>query len=262
MRTFAVGFFALILVGTAPADELILKDGKTIDWRILKDNGDTIEVQTVDNKTLIIAKKDVKEIRTTVPKTPLTGATFTGDITKASAAPVNVLASVDPKKHGTVGEWRFTSGALVCTGGGGLCDLPYIPAGSYDVEITIERRDGDDECHIGLVAAGKPFSVHIDWGKGSCSGLSAIDGKRVYENETKVDGKQLTNRKPRTFICAVRPDRIVVLVDGKELINWKGDPQKLSLPSRPEKSQNLFFSVHQSAYAVTKFVVTPRKSSE
>lgn len=247
----------LIVPTTLLADEVILRDGRSIEWRMLKDLGESLEVQTTDNRIVTIQKKDVREIRSTAPKSPLTGATFTGDLTKGGA-PVNALALVDPKKNLAGGECRIAGGAVVCAGTG-LLEIPHIPVGVYDVELTIERRDGEDECHIGLVAGGRPFSVQIDWGKGQCSGLSAIDGRRVYENDTRVNGRLLASRKPRTFICAVRTDRVVILCDGKELIHWKGDPKKLSLESRPEKFQNLFFSWNASSFAVSKYVVTPRK---
>jgi hypothetical protein len=241
----------------ARADTLVLKDGTSIEWRVLKDNGDTLEVQTVDNRTVTVAKKDVKEIRISAPKAPLTGATFTGDTTRAGA-PVNVLALVDPRKHTGGGECRAAAGAVVCSGAG-LLELPHVPVGAYDVEVLIERRDGEDECHIGLVAAGRPFSVQVDWGKGQCTGLSGVDGKQVYENETRVNGRQLLPKKARTFVCAVRDDQVVVLADGKEILRWKGDPKRLSLGSRSDKLQNLFFSWNGASFALLKYTVTPRK---
>jgi hypothetical protein len=257
MRTLTV-LSVLLLVGAADADEVVLTSGKTIQYRILKDSGDQIEVQTVDNQTISIPKKDVKEIKLVIPKAPLTGATFTGDGTSAADKPVNLLAMIDPKKHSITGEWRINQAGL--TGGSGLLEAPYIPPTSvYDVEIVVERKTGDDEFNIGLVAEGKSFSFVIDWGKGGASGLSGVGGRRVYENETKVGGKQLIAKKPRTIICAVRSDRVVVLMDGKEFMTWVGDPKQLSHPSRTGKEQNLFLSAHDSSFSISKYIVTPRK---
>lgn len=257
MKSFAIAALVALACLEASADTLILKDGTSIEWRILKDNGDTLEVQTFDNKTLTISKKDVKELKVAVVKSPLTGATFTGDLTKGGT-PANVLQIIDPKKHTAGGDVRLAGGVLVCSGAG-LLEIPHVPSTAYDVEMVIERKDGEDECHIGLVAGGKPFSLQIDWSKGQCTGLSAIDGKRVYENETRVNGKVLSLRKPKTLICAVREDQIVIMVDGKEFIHWKGDPKRLSLQTRPEKDQNLFFSWNNATFAISKYVVTPRK---
>src|SRR5688572_5331233 len=125
----------LLLAPSALADELTLKDGKTIEFRILKDAGDSVEIQTTDNKNLTVAKKDIKEVLLVTPKAPLTGATFTGDETKGGK-PVNLLALINPKEHGITGEWRIAGGALVGggTAGGGLLEVPHIPVGSYDVD--------------------------------------------------------------------------------------------------------------------------------
>jgi hypothetical protein len=256
MKTFSILGLIGLLSMEASADTLVLKDGTSIDWRVLKDSGDSLEVQTFDNRTLTVAKKDVKEIKVTVVKAPLTGATFTGDLTKGGA-PLNVLQAIDPKKHASGGDARISGGVLVCSGSG-ILEVPHVPPNSYDVEMVIERKEGEEECHIGLVASGKPFSIQIDWSKGTCTGLSGVDGKRVYENETRTNGKLLMLRKPRTILCAVREDVIVVLIDGKEFIRWKGDPKRLSLSSRPEKDQNLFFSWNSATFWVSKYVVTPR----
>jgi len=257
MRTLIV-VGVLILIGTARADEVVLTNGKTIPFRILKDAGDQIEVQTVDNQTISIPKKDVKDIKLSIPKTPLTGATFSGDTSSPADKPVNLLAAIDPKKHGVSGEWKFAAGALNVVGTGFL-ETPYVPPSSiYDVEFVVERKGGDSEFNIGLVAEGKPFSITLDWGRGECSGISVVNGTRIYENETRINGKQLTAKKPRQIIVAVRVDRIVVLLDGKEFINWVGSPKALSAVGRT-KEQNLYLASHESAYSITKYVVTPRK---
>lgn len=249
----------LLLAGSAivAADEVVLKDGKVIQYRILKDTLDTVEVQTVDNKTVTIAKKDIKDIRLVVPQAPLTGASFTGDESVAADKPVNLLALIDPKKNAINGEWKFNAGALV--GHDGLLEIPYIPAGgSYDLELVLERKEGDQEVNIGLIGGGKPFAFILDWGKGSANGLSVISGARVYENESKIAGKQLLQKKPRHIVCSVRPNMVVITMDGKEFLRWEGDVQKLSYVGRT-KEQNLFLWFYQSTVAVQKLVLTPRK---
>jgi len=252
-----LGTFAalLLLSGIAIGDELILKEGgKVVEFRVLKDTGDSIEVQTLDAKILTIAKKDIKEVRLITPTAPLTGATFTGDSTKGGK-PANLLALIKPKEQGS-GEWKFVAGAL--TGKNGTLEVPHIPTGSYDVELTVERREGTSDFMVGLVALGKPFCVMFDCGNGSYSGLSAVDGRRVTENETRVNGKVFAPRKVVKIACAVRQDCVVVLLDGKEFLNWKGDPKRLSRHDRPEKSQNLFICVPESTFSITQYMVTSR----
>jgi len=247
--------FLLVVSPLLLADEVILKDGKSVEFRVLKDNGETIEVQTVDAKTITIAKKDVKDVKLYVPKAPLTGATFTGDLTKGGGV-TNLLPLIKPKEHATSGEWRFAGGAL--SGKNGLLDVPHIPPASYDVEIVVERREGESDLCIGLVGGGKPFAIMFDCGKGSWSGISAIDGKRSYENESRTNGKMLHPRKAVRIVCAVRADGVVVLVDGKEFIRWSGEPKRLSHPDRPDKYQNLFLYALESSFVISHFTITAR----
>jgi len=250
---------ALVVCVPASADELTLKDGKQIQFRVIKDcGGDSIEVQTADNQNIKVKKDEVKDVKFVTPKAPLTGASFSGDDTKAADRPANLLAGIEPKKHGVTGEWR-TSGGAVVGSGIGLLEIPYTPtSGAYDVDIVLERKDGDDEIVIGLVASGKPFSVTFDWGPGQCTGLTCVNGGRVYENETKVAGKQVPVRKPMVVKCAVREGRVVILVDGKAIIDWKGDMKQLSHPGRA-KEQNLFLCVRNSTVMISKYVFTPRQ---
>jgi len=241
------------------ADELTLKDGKQIQFRVIKDGGgDSVEIQTVDNQNLKVKKDEIKDVKFITPKAPLTGASFLGDETKAADRPANLLAAIDPKKNGITGEWRSSGGALVGSGIG-LLEIPYVPAvSSYDIDLVLERKDGDDEIVIGLVASGKPFSLTFDWGSGQCTGLTCIGAGRVYENDTKVSGKQIPTRKPFIIKCAVREGRVVIMVDGKSIIDWKGDMKQLAHPGR-SKEQNLFLGVRNSTVIFSKYVFTARQ---
>lgn len=258
MKILVVCIFMLASFFELHADEVILTNGKSISFRVLKDAGDQIEVQTVDNQTISIPKKDVKDVKLSIPKAPLVGATFVGDDTKASEKPVNLLAVVDPKKNGITGEWRASSAAIVGSGIG-LLEIPYIPAtSSYDIEIFLERKDGDDEIIIGLISGGKPFSITFDWGKGDCTGMTVLGGTPIFGNETKVSGKQIPTRKQMGIKCAVRDGRVVVMVDGKTIIDWKGDMKQLSHPGRT-KEQNLFFGVRNTTVVLSRYVFTARQ---
>lgn len=258
MKVFVAAILVLASFRGLCADEVILTNGKSISFRVLKDAGDSIEVQTVDNQTVKVKKDDIKSVTFITPKAPLTGATFVGDETKASEKPVNLLAGLDLKKNGLTGEWRWSGGSLVGSGIGHL-EIPYIPATSnYDIEIALERKDGDDEIVVGLVVSGRPFSATFDWGQGQCSGLTSISGTPVFGNESKVVGKQLPAKRPFIVKCAVREGRVVIMIDGKSVIDWKGDMKQLSHPGRT-KEQNLFFGVRNTTVVLSRYVFTARQ---
>lgn len=258
MRAMYAALFATALASSASSDEIVLKNGKHIEFRVLKDGGDSIDVQTTENQTLTFKKDDVKEVKLSVPKAPLTGASFVGDEAKSADRPVNLLAGVDPKKHGLLGEWYWSAGALMGRGIG-IIEIPYIPATkNYDVDLALERKDGEDEISVGLVFGGQPFSVVFDWGRGECTGLTCVNGNPVYQNESKVVGKQILPKKPSTLKCAVREGRVVIILNGKTLIDWKGDVGTLSHPGRT-KEQNLFFAIRNSTVSVSRFTFTGKR---
>lgn len=241
---------------TATADELILKNGQRIEFRVLKDGVDVVHIQTPDNRTLEVPKNAVREVRFVTPKAPLTGATFTDDDTVAASKPVNLLRLIRPKQHGVLGEWRFTGGTL--HGKDGLLETPFIPPGSsYDVEIVVERRSGNGTVSIGLAAEGRSFAFVLD-GDGSISGISVIGGRHVSKNKTRINGRQLLPGKPRHVVCAVRTGRIVVLLDRKQVVSWKGDLKTLSHWNRPKHNANLWIAM-QGAIAVKRYIVTVRR---
>jgi hypothetical protein len=47
----------LILAGTVSADELVLKDGKKIEWKTITDEGDTYEVTTPQGTKITVKKE-------------------------------------------------------------------------------------------------------------------------------------------------------------------------------------------------------------
>lgn len=258
MKVFMAPILVLAFFSGLCADEVILTNGKTIQFRVLKDAGDSIEIQTADNQNIKVKKDDIRDVKFITPKGPLTGATFVGDETKAAEKPVNLLAGLDLKKNGLTGEWRWSGGSLVGSGIGHL-EIPYIPATSnYDIEIALERKDGDDEIVVGLVSSGRPFSITFDWGHGQCTGFTSLSGAPVFGNESKVVGKQLPAKKAVTVKCAVREGRVVVMVDSKPIIDWRGDAKQLSHPGRT-KEQNLFVVIRNTTVTISKYVFTARQ---
>ena len=262
MKT-AVAFLALLSwAALAAGDTLLLKDGTTIEWVSLRNNGDTYDVQTADGKALIIQKKDVQEIKPKVLAAPLTGATFTGDVSTKDTAPVNLFSLIDLKRDVAAGQWKLQSGALVATGApAALLEIPQTPPEEYDVEIVAERLDGDGDLQIGLYAQGKRFSVDVD-GPGAASGVRMIDGRYPYENESGVQTKIWPDKKQHKIVCAVRKERVVLVIDGKELMNWKADYNKVSVSNTPgpgDKKNTLFLAAANGTFKLLRMVLIPRK---
>ena len=66
----------------------------------------------------------------------------------------------------------------------------------------------------------------LGWG---VSGLERIDGKVSQDNETTHRGWRFVNGRRATITCEVRKGGVAVTCDGKRIVDWRGDPGRLSL---------------------------------
>src|SRR5204863_1835846 len=93
----------------------------------------------------------------------------------------------------------------------------------------------------GLVGGGKPFLVRFDAEFGIKTG---IPGWKM----TDTGGQLLKKDVPVTISCFVRKDSLIVMLDKKEVINWKGDNWDFKLPdvyALPENKVFLFIGAQK-----------------
>src|SRR4051812_287373 len=72
-------FLFLLLTTTVWGDELILKDGKRVEWVALRDLGDAYEVETPQGTKISVKKDDVDSLAKKKAPELLTGAAITFD---------------------------------------------------------------------------------------------------------------------------------------------------------------------------------------
>lgn len=239
------------------ADVLELKDGRKIEWLSLKDCGDSYEVETPERKKVNVKKDDVAKFVQS-QRIALTGASMTWERPKGVAA-ANLLALVDTKRDAVSGDWKVNRGSLVCptTASASRIAVPHVPPEEYDIEATVELREGSGEIIIGLVAAGKQFGIYF----ADTTGIVAVDGKFPFENETGVPGRVFSPKKPRTVTCSVRKETVSVYVDAKRILQWNADYKRVSLAVGylPPSKDHLFVSVANGTYAISQLTLFPRK---
>jgi len=237
-----VGSALLGTTGRSAADELVLKDGKSVAWKCIRDQGDHYEIETPTGTKVTVQKSDVQSLRVSPATEPLTGATFTFD-KKRRLDTTDLLSRIEPKRDSIAGAWAVRSGALVGTADGAKhsrIEIPTIPPEEYDLTVVAERKEGDDEFFLGLVGGGAQFVVRFDWARGSSSGLSSPGG--VDPSRVTIQGRAFENRKPRTIVCMVRKDGVVVRLDGKDFAvcrtTWAGTSHEAMYAV---KRQNVLF---------------------
>ncbi len=264
IRSSVVIALALILPPSIVADEIILKDGKTIEWAAIRDRGDSYEVETPQGGKIIVKKEDVDRVTTVAKAAPLTGASFTFE-KKRKPETVDLMSKINLKSDALSGSWKYVGGALVgsCSGDlHGKLQTSVVPPEEYDVTVVVERKEGADDFLIGLMGGGNRFTLHFDCMRKNWSGIVMVDGQNPDASGVGVQEKFFKNGAPRTITVMVRKDALLVRADGKDFFGWKADWSRISPDFRlaiPNKGA-LFIGVYDSTFHVTKFTLTvPRQ---
>ena len=91
------------------------------------------------------------------------------------------------------------------------------------------------------------------------SGLEHVDGKYVHDNETVYRNWLFAPDQEAIIICTVRKDGISCTFNAKTIVDWRGDPKRLSLPpgyTVPDRKA-LFLATRGSRYAIRGVTVFP-----
>jgi hypothetical protein len=250
---------ALLMCLSASADVIVLKDGKTVEWRSLTAVNDGYEVVTPKGEKLSIKKADIDRIVIEEEKgVALTGATFTFE--KKKSTTIDLLPKVILKGEETIGNWKFTGGQLTAGASGAerpRTPLDFVPPEEYDLTLTLEAKDQVSQLAVGLVGGGNQVAYHFDAFGGTQSCLALIGGA----NGEVVPGRVFQPGKPKTVKFMVRKEALIVQVEGKDFWSWKADWKRVSLhPSvaiRPK--DKLFLVICDGTWKISAMTLTQPK---
>lgn len=154
----------------------------------------------------------------------------------------DILKKISIKRDVVSGQWSFLpNGKLLIEHSSNDQHLrprlvvPGSLADEYEMTIVAERMDDRPPYQLNLIfpmgrsqvaLAIDAFTEGVFW-----SALEAINGKESRDNETLRKGQRLLANEPSTIVLTVRRDHITVACNGKSVIDWKGDPTQLSVPS-------------------------------
>jgi hypothetical protein len=189
-------------------------------------------------------------------------------VDKQASGEVDLLKLIDPSQDSVVGVWLSESGSLISplVHDYTRLEIPCGPPEEYDLELVIERLGAPESFVIGLVGAGRQFTTHLDaklFGSNSkvlsacCSGLRLIDGRA--DNETVRREPVLKPAGSSEVRCCVRKTGVSVLVNGMQIIDWKGSLSRLTLPRQwtvPNKGA-LFLGTYDCSYKISRAVLKP-----
>jgi len=149
------------------------------------------------------------------------------ELTKAGAGLIDLLATVNVDKHKVYGTWAKKAGALgAAEGYYARITLPVIPEGNYELKILFVKRSGRDVALMLPVGSGATVLV---LGYYSSPVLKRVGMSYFYGKSglgTLVNGKEYTLQVK--VLVQKNAALIRVGLNGKLVLEWKGDPRTLT----------------------------------
>ncbi len=164
----------------------------------------------------------------------------------------DLLALADPATCWTNGEWSKVDGVLQSPKRpGARLELPYSPPEEYRLMLIVEPLDSPHGVILGLRGGDHRFVSLFNFARGEVplSAIENIDGRNVG-NETTFAGQLFREGQMSQVIVDVRTDSVAMSVDGRTIVNWKGNPERLSLSDywdTPQKTA-LFLGAYDCRY--------------
>lgn len=177
---------------------------------------------------------------------------------------VDLLKTVHPVRDAVVGEWKLIDGAIVTP------NIQYaklqlqqpVPK-EYEWVVVAQRIAGKEALNLGISVAGRPAVILLGGQGGRTSGLEEIEHKRFFENETKYFEPLFDDGAAHEIVCTVTQDSVRATCDGKQVFDWHGNPEKLTLQTlfRWPDPACLCLGSFTSSYKFSRVVLRPISSS-
>jgi serine/threonine protein kinase/Leucine-rich repeat (LRR) protein len=238
---------------------LLCRDTKVADLTPLKEFG---EFWLIDARNTEVTPAQVAALQKALPNCKIEW----DDPTKASPASgvvVDLLARIDPKKNALTGEWILGPDGLLSPDKRvtwGLLRVPYEPPQEYHWDVEVEpKSENRNTFALFFSTNGNQGTVCLDgYTKPNISALEMIDGKPGNDGEASYKQPIFTFGKPSNVRVTVRKDGVTVVVDGKKILTWQGNPARFSIfGSWKVPDKKTLFVGSQSKYMIRKMTITP-----
>ncbi|MFG0333396.1 MAG: hypothetical protein ACF8TS_08555, partial [Maioricimonas sp. JB049] len=176
------------------------------------------------------------------------------------STPVNLLDVIQPSRDQLIGRWTLHNGSLTSSMlRPARIDVPVKPPSSYVFTVEAERLQGNDSLNLGLVVGGRGVTVIMDGYGGQVTGLNRLDGRTGDNNESTHRGKTLPDGRRNVIVCTVGPESVQVTANGRTVIDWKGNPQRLSRDHRwtPGRDDHLQLGCWATKWQITRLELAP-----
>ena len=144
---------------------------------------------------------------------------------------VDLLPLVDLERDVARGIWGIDKNTVYSAERWAKIYLPCVVPEEYTLSGTVELppdSQGEPEFAIGLVSGNYQTLIHVKNDEGL--GIDTLDGRRWHANDTRRSGSFIKPGVPSHFDCTVTRNGIRMELDGRTLIDWRGESWRLSVP--------------------------------
>ncbi len=169
--------------------------------------------------------------------------------------PVDLLAMIDPAQDKQTGKWQRDANAIMSSGSSrARIVIPHPVSGSYQLRLVAQRQIDSGSLNIGLAVGNRHQVLAIfDYGRPKRSGLAWIDGKNEPSNSTFYRKPVFTTGRESEIVCTVHNSHLHITCDDKTIVDWAGDPSRLTLhPNFRVPSDRLFIETLFSSFRITE----------
>ena len=177
---------------------------------------------------------------------------------------INILPLLKPE-HAVVGEWKIAPNRLE-TGGYVVARqirLPVEVPREYTVHVRGTRLATPDATTVilGLVLVyGNARSIFVMdvYADSGTSGMHMLDGESWSRNSTSLSGFLSKIDQPFDLDAIVRQDGIEIRFDGRTVVDWKGNPNQLTLGlDWRDSADGQLVLAAESQYVITELTIGP-----
>jgi predicted Ser/Thr protein kinase len=177
----------------------------------------------------------------------------------------NLVGLIDPARNAVKGAFSKEGGSLITPKETVFSRIMIPIEAPEEYELTLEavRRSGGDMIGLGIVHNERQVMAVVGGQSGETGGLEMLDGLNFMLNKTRFEHAFLEVGKPFKMNVSVRKSGIEVVLDGKRVVSWNGDPKALSLYHEwrvPDRSR-MFLASQGSSFEVRRLALNRLDSS-
>lgn len=228
-----------------------------------------VDVETTDGQTAELWGYFQVRSKPNEPPLPML---FDGSATTSSSTAVvdpdgkpeiDLLKLIDTKRDQVAGDWKLEDGKLVSPKQyGARLELPGDAPAEYRLITIVEPLDKPNGLILGQRVSGNRCLVLLNYATDKVRGaIENVDGKNVGSSSTTFERAVFETGRLSQVVCTVRKDSIRVSVDGREVISWQGDPQRLSVGDywKTPHPERLFIGAYDCRYRIHRLAIEPLK---